>query len=435
MSGLNRLAGAARRELTGGPMKVKGFPLLLAGQFTSSVGDLCYAVALPWLILSGGDGPAVLGSVLAAYGLSRVAGIPAGGLLADRIGPRRLMLLTDVVRFLVVGLLAAMVFAGTTPVWILVAIAVLVGASEGLFLPASFALLPSLLDDEDIGAGNALSSVATQFGGLLGPVLGGVLVAVAGPGPALLLDALTFAVSALTLIGVRTRDTAAGDEQVAAGSAGVSFRQVLRHGRLLHVVLMVGLVGNLVFAGAAEVALPTLAHNDFGASGYGILLGCLGAGMIAGAVVARRSRDDVRPGVVIVCLGLVMAVSIGTVAVTDTLAGAVLSLTVFAVANSWVNIRVMTMLQLWTPRHVLARVMSVLMLATTGTFPVSVAVAGLGVDRFGVAAFFPVAGLAIAIGVLGALTQRAFRDYRPGDRFAWAPSGARAPVPATQEGK
>src|SRR5262245_38822050 len=71
------LAGGWRRRLHSGPMATRGFPLLVVGQFTSGVGDLCYAVALPWLILSGqGGGPVLLGTVLAIYGIARAVGIP-----------------------------------------------------------------------------------------------------------------------------------------------------------------------------------------------------------------------------------------------------------------------------------------------------------------------------------------------------------------------
>ncbi|HEX3589150.1 MAG TPA: MFS transporter [Pseudonocardiaceae bacterium] len=410
-------------------MAVKGFPLLLIGQGTSSIGDLCYAAALPWMILSGGGGPVLLGAVLAAYGITRTAGIPVGGILADRFSARKLMLLTDIGRCVVVGLLGFAALHGLPPNWVLLPTAVLIGTADGLFVPASFALLPSLLPDEQLGAGNSMSEVATQLGNVLGPVLGGILVSTAGSGAALLVDAATFAVSTLSLSAVRPR-TATAEETDAESAPDVTVRQVVRHGHLLHVFLVVGLIGNLVFAGTSEVALPTLAHRDFGASGYSALLVGLAVGMIVGALIAPRFTRMERPVPVIGALGIVMAVSMASTPFLGGVVGATAAMVVFAIGNSWSGIMVMTMLQTWTPRYLLGRIMSVLMLALTGTFPVSVAVTGLAIGRFGVNGFFVVAGVMIFVGITAAVLSPPFRRYRPGDTFTIPVPIETADVPA-----
>jgi predicted MFS family arabinose efflux permease len=417
--------GSLRRITASGPMAVRGFAFLLVGQFTSSVGDLCYAIALPWLILSGNGGPVLLGTVLAAYGIARIAGIPFGGVLADKFSARWIMLLTDAVRMVVVAGLGLVVLSGTPPVALLIGVALVVGLGEGLFLPSSFALLPNLLSDDDLGSGNSMASIATQSGSLLGPVLGGALVVAVGPGPALLVDAATFAVSAISLYGVRRGAAAAGASEVDEPvEDGPSFLDVLRHGRLLHIVLMVGVIGNLVYAGASEVAIPTLAHARFGAGGYSAILVGMGAGMILGAVLVRKFGERDRPAPLIGGLGALMAIAIAATPFAGGVVGAVVSITVFAVANSWSGIMITTMLQLWTPRRVLARVMSMLMLAVNGTFPLSVAVAGIGVGRFGAAGFFPVAGALMALGIGLALCNPQFRRYTAGDRFRRETIGA-----------
>jgi MFS family permease len=87
VSGGGRLA-AARRSFGSGPLAVRSFRLLAGGQFTSTIGDFCYAVALPWLVLSSHGGVVLLGTVLACYGVPRTVLIPAGGVLADKVWPR-----------------------------------------------------------------------------------------------------------------------------------------------------------------------------------------------------------------------------------------------------------------------------------------------------------------------------------------------------------
>jgi MFS family permease len=412
----NTRVTAAKAFLVSGPMAVRGFRWLLVGQFTSNVGDLCYAIALPWLVLSSDGGVILLGAVLACFGISRAIAIPVGGVLADRFSPRAVMLVADFVRFGLTLLLVA-VSATMTPTFaVLAPIAIGLGACGGVFVPASFALLPSVLPEKDLTAGNSMSSVATQLGSLLGPALGGILVAGLGPAPALLVDAGSYLVSAGALLLLRVPNAAASQDKAAEEKA-VTFRSVLLRGKFLQVVLVAALIGNFVYAGAAEVALPTLAHRDFGAGGYGIILAGLGGGMIVGALLARWEPPWLSSGSLLVILVLFMGTSVAAVPFTGGLIGATVCIIVFSVANGWSGIKIMTMLQLWAPRHMLARVMSVMLLAMSGTFPLSVALTGWGVERFGVTAFFPVAGFAMASGVLWAITQPAFRNFRPGEQF------------------
>ncbi|WP_343242248.1 MFS transporter [Streptomyces sp. SID9727] len=424
-----------RTALTGGPMSVRGFRLLLAGQFSSTVGDYCYAVALPWLILSGDGGPVLLGTVLACYGIPRVVTIPLGGMVADRIGGRRVMLMTDLVRAAAVGILAVLASAGTPTLGQLAPIAVVLGACSGMFIPASYTLLPALLRKEDLGRGNALSTMVNQVGGLLGPTAGGALVAAFDAGPALTVDAASFLVSALVLSRIRTDADApehdGPDATAEAPARKVSFPELLRHGRLLHVVLVVALVCNLAFNGTIEVALPELAHQGMGATGYGILLTCLSLGGLAGSLVAARSRPVQSPAYLFATLAVVMGIALAAVPYAGGLAGAAVCVCVYALASGWQNIVVVTMLQVWAPSALIGRVMSLVMLAVMGTFPVSVAVAGFGVRHLGAAPFFPVAGGAIALTVLGALTQRVFREHRADTEYA-PPLPAPAGVPAAR---
>ena len=197
MSAGARLRGLLRwRPAAGSPLADRNFRLLTAGQATSTIGDFCYAVALPWFVLSSHGGTVLLGTVLACYGVPRTALIPLGGVLADRIGPRRLMLGADVARCLLAVALTVLAARHLATLAWLAPVAALLGAGEGLFMPASFAIMPSLLPAESLQAGNAINSAAVQVGTVLGPALGGTLVATSGPVPAFAIDAATFAVSA-----------------------------------------------------------------------------------------------------------------------------------------------------------------------------------------------------------------------------------------------
>ena len=201
VAGRTGRAARLRAAFSSGPLAVRDFRLFGIGQLTSTAGDYCYAVALPWLVLSGHGGTVLLGTVLACYGVPRTVLIPLGGVLADRISARTVMLIADSVRCILVAVLALVAAEGLVSIAFLGPVAALIGAGEGVFLPASAAIMPSLLPAESLQEGNGLSAAMIQVGSLLGPVLGGILVTLGGSGTtgsavAFAVDAATFAVSA-----------------------------------------------------------------------------------------------------------------------------------------------------------------------------------------------------------------------------------------------
>jgi predicted MFS family arabinose efflux permease len=415
-----------------GPLAVRSFRLLAGGQLTSTIGDYCYAVALPWLVLSTHGGAILLGTVLACYGVPRIVLIPVGGVLADKIGPRTVMLAADAGRCVLVAALAVLATRHTASLAALGPVAALIGAGEGLFIPASFALMPSLLDEERLAAGNAISNAAVQAGSLLGPALGGALVAATQASTwAFVIDAASFAVSALTLALIPPRAATGSVAAAATGSAeeagmdagadgasaaggtggGNGVLALLRRSRLLQVLLIVVVAANLAGGGMGEVALPSLAHARFGAAGYGALLACLAAGGVIGALAAARTAGLRTP---VIFASLVFLVDGAAITLTPYLggeAGAAAALFVVGATNGLGNVTFLTVLQRWAPPAMLGRIMSAIMVCAFGSFPLSVVITGLLVRHLGPTMFFPVAGGLVVVTMLAALTQREFREF------------------------
>jgi MFS family permease len=241
---------------------VRSFRLLCGGQFSSTIGDFCYAVALPWLVLSEHGGPVLLGIVLACYGVPRTVLIPVGGMLADKVGPRTLMLAADAARAVLVAGLAVLAARHIVSLAALGPIAAFIGAGEGLFVPASYAIMPSLLSGEQLAAGNALSTAMVQAGSLLGPALGGALVATTRASTAAFaVDAASFGISALTLLLIPRRPGAGSASAGDAPPGGVL--ALLRRSRVLQVLLVVVIAANLANGGMGEIAMPALAHAQY----------------------------------------------------------------------------------------------------------------------------------------------------------------------------
>jgi hypothetical protein len=288
-------------------------------------------------------------------------------------------------------------------------IAALIGAGEGLFIPASYAIMPSLLDGEQLAAGNALSTAMVQAGSLLGPALGGALVAgTRASTAAFAVDAASFGISALTLALIPRRPigrTEAGQPPPGGVLA------LLRRSRVLQVILVVVVAANLASGGMGDVALPALAHARYGAAGYGALLACLAAGGIAGTLAAARTGSLRSPAMFASAIFLAESVAIALVPYLGGEPGAAALLCLAGAGNGLANVTFLTVMQKWVSPGLLGRVMGMLMLCAFGSFPLSVAVSGILVRHLGPAPFFPVAGALVAAAVLFGLTQREFRTF------------------------
>jgi predicted MFS family arabinose efflux permease len=421
---------------TTGPLGVPAFRLLITGQFASTIGDYCYAVALPWLVLSNHGSAALLGAVLACYGVPRTVLIPVGGILADKIGPRTLMMCADLGRCVLVAVLAFLAARHTASLAALGPTAALIGAGEGLFLPASFSILPALLDAERLGTGNALSSAAVQAGSLLGPALGGALVAITGTSTAAFaIDAVSFGVSALTLALIRPPASepagtvppglrSASDEgrehlEAPAGEEAHKHSEeahehvlsVILRWKPMRVILLVTIAANLAGAGMSEVALPSLAHSHWGADGYGAILACFAAGALIGTLGATRTTKLTQPAIFITVLFMVNALADALIPFAGGEIGAAIAFFVSGATNGMANVVAITMVQKAIPPALTGRIMGAIVLCSFGSFPLSVAVTGLLVHHFGPVPFFPIAGGLVAAALLFGMSQREFRVF------------------------
>jgi predicted MFS family arabinose efflux permease len=410
---------AAERAATGGG---RGIGLLVGGQGASTIGDACYAVALPWYVLTSHGGAAALGAALAAYGVARAAAMPAGGLLCDRLGARRVLLFVDVLRAVLIGGLAVQVALRPPALVTLALFSALAGACQGTFVPGSYALMPAIAPAHRLQRANAALTGALQAGSLAGPLIGAALVTRAGPAAAFALDAATFAVSAITLAALRPAAVPPAADQPAAvptaaapeqdpqePPAAPKLRAVLAATPALPVMLVVVLAGNLASGGVFAVALPVLAHQRFGPSGYGLLLAALAAGAVAGTALGAWIRAR-RPAVTAGRLFLAQTAALVLFPVAG-LAGAAVAAVAFGLANAVGELIIVTALQRSFPPAFLGRIMGLVMLASAGAFPVSVALTTAVVHAAGAAAAFPLAGALTAAAIIYGLSRKAFRGF------------------------
>ena len=207
-------------------LRHRDFRNLFIGQSASTIGDRIVFVALALYVTEIGS-PTDVGLVLAANTLPLVAFILLGGVWADRLPRQKLMIATDVARFALHAVLAALIFTGAVEIWHIVAIEALFGSAEAFSKPAQSGLLPQTVPEAEIQPAKAAAATMETVAEFTGPALATALVLGLGAGWAFALDALTFMVSAAFLLLVRARSRGPAVARQALGTE-------LREGCLLY---------------------------------------------------------------------------------------------------------------------------------------------------------------------------------------------------------
>jgi MFS family permease len=270
-------------------LREREYRLLFGGQLVSLLGDQMVNVALAFGVIGIGGSASDLGLVFAARAFALVTSLLVGGVVADRLPRRTVLIGADVVRLASQGGLGAAFILGTPPVALIAALAAITGAATGFFNPASTGFLVSVVSPAGLQQANALRSVSSSGGRIAGPVLSAALVATVGAGWALAVDAATFAVSAALLSRMRS-----GTERVVR-DASTSFLADFREGwdafrsrRWLWSFVAFFAFGNLLY-GALQVIGPLVAERELGgAPAWGAIIGASGVGGLIGGVVALR---------------------------------------------------------------------------------------------------------------------------------------------------
>ncbi len=282
-------AGAASSAWA--PLAQPLFRALWIAALASNVGTWMQDVAGTWLMTSLTSSPILIALVQAATTLPVFLLALVAGALADVVDRRRLLIVTQSWMLLASAALGGMTLAGATNVWILLLFTFLVGMGNALNAPAWQAIIPELVGRRDLPAALALNGIAINLARAVGPALGGFIVAAAGPGAAFLLNAVSFLGVVLVLFRWRRaprQSLLPVETLLGALLAGLRYA---RHAPDLHAVLVRS--SAFIVCGIALFALlPVLVRFELGCgpTEYGLVLGCFGAGAVAGALLLPRLR-------------------------------------------------------------------------------------------------------------------------------------------------
>ncbi len=384
------------------------YRLLFAGQFLSIFGDRVTALVLPFAVLAVGGSVGDVVAVSVAQFLPFVLLALPAGVWADRFDRKRIVIASDVLRFLIQATAAVTLLSGTAGVPLLLVLAALYGAGDAFFSPAITALLPAVVAPHNLQPANALRGLTYSVGSIAGPVIGGALVAFAGPGAGFAFDAATFLVSVLCLLRLRP---AVLDRELHVdgrpqegffGSLGRGWQEVRRRRWVL--AFLAGWCAYSVFVLPSIFALgPVLAERELGgAPAWAIITSGFGIGSLLGDLLLLRWRPRfaLRVGAAALigasCQAGIIGSGLGVwaIAALELAAG----VCVTACFTLWE-----TSLQEHVPPAALARVSSYDYLASTGSIPLGTVLGGALAGVLGLQQALLVmsaAGVLVAVGVL-----------------------------------
>jgi len=278
--GVNRWVGALRQ---------RNFRVFFIGQAASQIGTGMAPVAIAFAVLEHGSASDV-GYVLAAETLPLVLFLLVGGVIADKFSRRLVMLSSDILRFCAQGVLGIWILVATPPLWGFLFLAALLGTGMAFFTPAMTGLVPQILEDAHLQQGNALNGLAESGGRIVGPALAGVIIATSSPGWAVLVDALSYLVSVLSLAMVRADWSVIRPSDTFVVLLREGWQQFWDRTWLWVVVVQSSIVNTLIFA-PFFVLGPVIAKEHLrGATAWGAVLASLGVGALVGGAVMLRVR-------------------------------------------------------------------------------------------------------------------------------------------------
>jgi MFS family permease len=375
------------------PLRVPTFRNLLVADVVSDIGTFMQNVGAAWLMVSLGAGPIYVALTQTAASLPYfLLALPAGS-AGDIFDRRKLVLTTETWMTGVALLLTVLTIAGFMSPWLLLALTFALSAGDAFETPTWRAILPELVPKEDLAPASALNGIEFNLARAVGPALAGAVIAAAGVAAAFVVNFLSFFGVILVIAKWKrpTRKRTAPAETLA-GATVAAVRYVRHSPAILTVVVRTGIV--MFFSSSLFALLPTVAQGvNKTAIGYGLLLGCFGAGAILGALVMQPARarwpSEVMVSVGVAMLGLTIVMMAGLHRLSTLAPIMLIGGGAWVVFIALVN----TLVQDLAPDWVRARVLAIFILVYQGSFALGSAVWGAVAQRAGIRMALVYAGI------------------------------------------
>lgn len=384
------------------------------GAYTASMlGDSVFFLALSWAAVRQGS-PAEAGIVTAVSAVPRALLMLGGGVVVDRLGPRRVVIGSDAVRCAAVLAVAALLFATDPGLWLLALLALVFGAVDALFMPAVGALPARITAKDQLARVQGMRGLAVRLSSVVGAPLGGLGVALGGAAAAFALAGVLIAVSVPLLVSVRMRELPPDDTATAEG--GTAWRDLrdglryIRRHRVLGPLMLVIALGDLGFVGPLNIGLTLLAdERGWGASGMGWVLAGFGTGAgVAALLLTVRGRVP-HAGYVVAGALVPGAVAIGALAQAPALPVAVGTALLIGLLAGLSGALCGALLQTRSAPALLGRVTAVSGIVSLGIAPLSMPLSAAAIGVWGTGPVFAVSAVVCGLGGVVALCAPGLR--------------------------
>lgn len=378
------------------------------GAYTASMlGDSVFFLALSWAAVRQGS-PAEAGIVTAVSAVPRALLMLGGGVVVDRLGPRRVVIGSDAVRCAAVLAVAALLFATDPGLWLLALLALVFGAVDALFMPAVGALPARITTKDQLARVQGMRGLAVRLSSVVGAPLGGLGVALGGAAAAFALAGVLIAVSVPLLVSVRLRELPPDDTATAEG--GTAWRDLrdglryIRRHRVLGPLMLVIALGDLGFVGPLNIGLTLLAdERGWGASGMGWVLAGFGIGAGAAALLLTVRGRVPHAGYVVAGALVPGAVAIGALAQAPALPVAVGTALLIGLLAGLSGALCGALLQTQSAPALLGRVTAVSGIVSLGIAPLSMPLSAAAIGVWGTGPVFAVSAVVCGLGGVVAL--------------------------------
>jgi MFS family permease len=374
------------------PLRHRDFRLLWMGQSVSTLGNALYSVALPFQILALGGSPLQLGTGFAIFSTAQLLVILVGGALVDRLPRRSVILTSDLVSGLVVGVIAILGATRSLQIPHLYIASAFFGVAFSFYTPAMTAIMPELVPKDVLVAGNSLRSLSAEGARVVGPLLGGVIVTAAGPPVAFALDAGTFIFSFIVFLFAHPprREPPPARPLISQMREGVAY--TFSVGWLWTTIVGFAFTNAIYFA-SFTVALPLLVLRSLHgtAATFGVIGAAGGLGSIAGALFVGNLRVR-KVGLAMYIGNAMMGASLLAYGLAPFLPLVLFGSFAFAATLVGANTLWESMVQKHVPGELIGRVTSVDFFGSFLIGPVAPLLAALVIERSSPSAIFLVGG-------------------------------------------
>jgi hypothetical protein len=388
----------------------RSFARYLASVTVSTLGSGMATVALAFAVLDFG-GATDLGIVLLAREIPIIVFLLLGGVFADRLPRRAILVGCDLLKGSAQAATAVVLFAGAANVWNVGLLQAVFGVAAAFSRPATTGIVKEAVSDERLQEGNALLSLSRSVLSIAGPAIGALIVTVGGAAWAITADSVSFLASAALIASMHLAPTVRMVSKSIVGDLREGWQEFIERSWVVAMVISFGLF-QLTYFPALLVLGPLVAKEELGGAGaWGTILAVESAGAVLGGLFALRVKFD-RPLVACQLLVLPAGVLLATIAVPLPLAVIALTAFITGIGFSFGDTLWMTALQRYVPEHALSRISSFDWLGSVALNPIGYVLIGPLAVAFGTSEMLLIAGIlniAVCIGIVLVPSVRSLR--------------------------